>query len=530
MQKIISQFIFIIALFFSFTFEGMASPASSAFEYVKPNEYSHVTVSPNGKYAAFTRTITNKFCLDRFRTSIAKSQNCSENAKEYRSTQEVLIYDLLQNRVDQTIDIPVNVHVSWLKFGNDTRILISLSSFRTTGRMNRFSTTVAQDIILSASIGPDKDNYEPIELTALGGVGVASRSGSTIGVYLGAWLGSPEIYNIANDDPTYVIARTGGRFGQLKRVSIYEDVSRDIAKADKKTFHWLLDSKGKPKVRVACDRKDKCENIETFYLNENGDWALIYELKESKADGYITEVFYPFDIDETTGELLVVSRTGNEKRTSLKRFDPIRRQFTELVYSHPIYDIENLLFDSNSNKLVGGIIQSDKSEYFITEPELKTHYDALATQFDEDQNFWIVDNNVSGSRAMIYVSSPHSTGKYYIYDPKTKKAAFAIDQNSFLSKRLESDGQALKIAMRDGAAVDAYRYFPKNQNKGAPLIIMPHGGPHLRDYFVYDGWVQYFVSRGYQVLQVNFRGSSGYGVDHEVAGYGQSRKNLCCRI
>jgi len=379
--------------------------------------------------------------------------------------------------------------------------------------MNRFQQNFSTSTVLALSIGPDENNHPPIEIPALGGMGFSAQ------------YGIPDIYRGLSDDEDYIIAKSLGEFGSIKKISIYDETKLDdveeLTKLDKKSFHWVMDSKGIPKVRVACDQDWFCENIDTYYLGEDGKWTLIYEQKQSELDGYITDVFYPFEIDEATGNLWVIARSGNDERKVIKAFDPKSRKFTETIYEHPVNDVEGILFDSETNKSVGVSVFTNRLEFFVTEPTLKEHYDFLKTQFAPDESFRIIENNIKGERAMVYVTSPNSPGKYYIYDPKTKSVAFAMARSISLNKNLNGAAEALKVKMRDGTLVDVYRYFPKGQNKGAPLIVMPHGGPHVRDYFAYDNWVQFFVSRGYQVMQINFRGSSGYGVTHEVAGFGE---------
>ena len=75
---------------------------------------------------------------------------------------------------------------------------------------------------------------------------------------------------------------------------------------------------------------------------------------------------------------------------------------------------------------------------------------------------------------------------------------------------------------RDGMSIPAYLAVPLGGDaKHLPTVILPHGGPYLRDTGGFDYWVQFFVSRGYAVLQPNFRGSTGYGTAHLRAGYEQ---------
>lgn len=516
MRIFFSKIFLSICLVFSAYSYSFAAPLS-AYDFVRPTDFSNMTISPDGKYAAFSRTTTRKYCLDRFKTNIAKSQTCSEKNKKYKFTYGVVIYNLLENKVETTFDVHQNVHISWLKFANDRQLLISLSSARISGRMHRIAAHFIKEEVVSVTVGPDMIVSDGIRLSAMSN----QSKGNGDFVLTSSGFGSSQILSIPDNDKELIVVKKEGQYSTLKKASIYEDKSEDITKGDNKTRQWLLNSKSVPTVRVACAKKKKCDKIEVFHSKDGSNWDIIRTIEESETDGYITEVFHPFDIDEATGEILVVSRTDDDKRINVKAFDPESRSFTKTIYEHPVYDVDHILFDPKTNKSVGVVTYSDKPEFHITDPLLKSHYDILKTQLGADKNYWIVDNNIHGQRAMIYVSSPHKTGQYYIYDPATKTAAFAMDLNRTLAKAIRSDGQAIQVKARDGANIDVYRYYPEGQETGAPLIVMPHGGPHVRDYYSYDPWVQYFVSQGYQVMQVNFRGSSGYGVAHEVAGFGE---------
>ncbi|HEX8379211.1 MAG TPA: S9 family peptidase [Allosphingosinicella sp.] len=87
--------------------------------------------------------------------------------------------------------------------------------------------------------------------------------------------------------------------------------------------------------------------------------------------------------------------------------------------------------------------------------------------------------------------------------------------------------EAVRYAARDGLPVPAYLTLPVGRPaKGLPLIVMPHGGPFIRDSWVYEPWVQFLANRGYAVLQPNFRGSTGYGKAYVEAASGQFGRKM----
>ena len=493
-----------------------ATPAT--LDFVRPPDFSNMSVSPDGKYAAFTKSNTQKYCLDRFKTAIAKSQNCLEKYKVYRTKRDVIVIDLMENKAVEIIKVPADAHVSWIKFIDNSRLLISVSSVRTIGRLNFTERTLSNNSVLAVSIGGDKLKFESIEIPALSGTNIRFRSSNRASINLGSGIGAPAFLTLPDENEEFIVL-SGGRYGILKKVSAYSEKSKDLTINDQKTYHWLLDNNADPIVKLACYKKNNCDKIEVFMKNESRKWDLIYDIQEDSESGYKTEVFHPYEYDSDTGNLSVISRTNTDKNLSLKIFDPRKKQFIETIYEHETLDIDHLIYDFK-NDVIGVATFEERANLLYFDPALKQHYEHIKSQFDQDKNIWIIDNNISGERAMVFVSSHHSTGKYYIYNPKTGHLAFGMDQDTELAKSLDSRGEIIKIKMRDGYEIDAYRYFPKQKNN-SPLIVLPHGGPQVRDYFTYQSWVQFFVSRGYQVVQLNFRGSSGYGTEHELAGYGE---------
>jgi len=147
--------------------------------------------------------------------------------------------------------------------------------------------------------------------------------------------------------------------------------------------------------------------------------------------------------------------------------------------------------------------------------------DALNKYFKNEANVSLIGHNAAGTKSVVRVSSYNSPAVYYVYDFEQTSIEALVSTEPELSSAINSEAKIVQVTTRDGTPITAYHYFPKGQERGAPLIVMPHGGPHIRDVFDFDYWAQYLVARGYQVVQMNFRGSSGYGREFEEAGYGE---------
>jgi dipeptidyl aminopeptidase/acylaminoacyl peptidase len=112
--------------------------------------------------------------------------------------------------------------------------------------------------------------------------------------------------------------------------------------------------------------------------------------------------------------------------------------------------------------------------------------------------------------------------RYYLYDRKEGKLTLLLDAQPALAQYTLAPVKPLVIPARDGLSLPSYLTLPVGvEPKGLPLILYPHGGPWADDQWIFDAWVQLLANRGYAVLQVNFRGSTGYGKAHLNAGNGQ---------
>jgi dipeptidyl aminopeptidase/acylaminoacyl peptidase len=126
------------------------------------------------------------------------------------------------------------------------------------------------------------------------------------------------------------------------------------------------------------------------------------------------------------------------------------------------------------------------------------------------------------ARVLLFGEKVDDAGAYYIYETASKKLRLLGKRYPQLSSA-ESLGErrSIKYKARDGTQVPAYLTLPAGaEPKNLPLVLLVHGGPHARDYFTFDWWASFLASRGYAVLQPNFRGSTGYGYDWFNAGRG----------
>lgn len=188
---------------------------------------------------------------------------------------------------------------------------------------------------------------------------------------------------------------------------------------------------------------------------------------------------------------------------------------------HPVVDLGGTQYLSRAETPAAVVYENGKPETVFLAPEGE---DArvlrnIMAGFP-GQRVTITSVTSDGGRIVFLVSSDRNPGDFYLFDRKTNTAEFLMSRREWIKPEKMASMEPVDFPARDGVVLHGYITRPKVPTDIRPLVVMPHGGPHgVRDYWAWDPWVQFLASRGYTVLQVNFRGSGGYGRAHEEAGY-----------
>jgi dipeptidyl aminopeptidase/acylaminoacyl peptidase len=124
----------------------------------------------------------------------------------------------------------------------------------------------------------------------------------------------------------------------------------------------------------------------------------------------------------------------------------------------------------------------------------------------------------SGMRILFKRFSPKNPGTICLYDMQTKSIRTLWRERPDIDPSSMCETTAIRYTARDSSRIPAYLTLPNEGKAPWPLVVFPHGGPRMRAHYGFDGRVQFLASRGYAVLQPNFRGSRGYGKNFRNAG------------
>ena len=193
-------------------------------------------------------------------------------------------------------------------------------------------------------------------------------------------------------------------------------------------------------------------------------------------------------------------------------------KYSERLFGLAAVDVDSVLLGSKKNnrgKLLGFTYTSKYPTRYFLDGEEEAIYKAIEELFP-GKYISLVSRSEDDNAIVINTSSDKDPGSFYLLSNK-QKIEFIGERNPLIKPENLADVKYIKYTARDGRKIPAYVTVP--QGKGPfPAVVMPHGGPWSRDVVIYDEWSQLLANHGYIVIQPQFRGSTGFGLDHWKAG------------
>jgi acetyl esterase/lipase len=179
-------------------------------------------------------------------------------------------------------------------------------------------------------------------------------------------------------------------------------------------------------------------------------------------------------------------------------------------------------FNPKTRRIAGFTRHDDWFRYDCFDPLMAKLVEAVPQKLPVGCRWSFVDFADDPRKMIVYTESATDSGSYYFIDFSTGDVKFMAENYPDLPVEWLTEKKPIDYLAADGLKIHAYLTLPpKREAKNLPLIVLPHGGPEARDYIDFDWQAQALASRGYAVLQPNFRGSSDYGAAFTNAGHGQ---------
>jgi dipeptidyl aminopeptidase/acylaminoacyl peptidase len=212
-----------------------------------------------------------------------------------------------------------------------------------------------------------------------------------------------------------------------------------------------------------------------------------------------------------------------EGRRALFEFDLESRALGSLVEGDPEFDVAATEAFGSNEEVVGVRYMADRQRIRYFDDRVEAEYgqlrDTLARELQREVDVRPVSESVNGMKQVLRVSSDRQPPAYYFYDRSLRRIEPLFAEHPDVPAASLAPTTRVTIRARDGLALPAYLTLPVGvEPRALPAVALVHGGPWARDVIEWDPEVQLLANRGFAVLQVNYRGSSGFGKAFLEAG------------
>ncbi|WP_062060132.1 alpha/beta hydrolase family protein [Cellvibrio sp. OA-2007] len=318
------------------------------------------------------------------------------------------------------------------------------------------------------------------------------------------------------NDPEHILMQMPGvdigywREPIVYKVNIKTQKASVYHPAQKEVSDWITDQHHQVRLGHANDDKG-IQSTKVLDAN-SGNWRELWPYSI-----FSEERVEALGFDKDPNVLYI--RAYHQKRLAIFKVnlkDPDLKR--ELVLADPTYDVKGHLIYSPLNDAVIGVTSMEQGGTYFFDKELQTLQTKIDKAIPGNRNY-IYSITDDQQKFLVFSTSSTDSGTYYLGQTNPIKLEAVAYSYKKLVPEVLSKTEQIEYKARDGLKIEAYLTTPKNQPaKNLPTLLFPHGGPISRDNDAFDYWTQFFVNKGYAVLQMNFRGSDGQGIELRNAG------------
>jgi len=468
----------VTALFLSLTCINFAHAKPSLKDYGTLPEIQLITISPSSNLVAF-RKVTEEF--DR-----------------------ILVVSLVTRKPVTALDVsqikPNNIY-----FLNENQLVLVASKVtQIQGFRGKIDLSTA--FLLDVNSGSIRQLLTPGDVIYKGQSGLGRLLGiSPDGnfAYMPAFVGE-----VGDGDPSYSLLKVNLK--EKKSPSVY-------SKGTGSTEDFFLDAQGNV---LAQETYENRSNIHRIRARHNNEWKDIFKEVEVIRD----KSFVGLTPDFTS---LVMLNTNEETgRTAYYTMALSDGKITGPIFSRADADIETVI--TNFQRIVLGVRYSGlRPSYEFFDEQLNKRMKDIIASFPDD-SVYLTDFSPDWKHLVIYVEGPNSPNEYHLFSEGKPAAFLSSSRPKITMEDLHRIG-TVTFTSRDGLKIPTLLTIPKDKvetMKNLPAVIMPHGGPAGHDTIGFDWMAQALAEKGFLVIQPQFRGSNGFGLAHQKAGYGEWGKKM----
>lgn len=405
----------------------------------------------------------------------------------------LLIADLnLPNQRPRQIKVPDDLDLSWAQWAGDARVILS---FLVPGKYRQVDYVASRLLIYDVASG----RFDALP----------NQGGGVDG---------DDIIHIDPDGRFFLLSLQKSIFDYpaIWRVDLHTLQMTEVVKAQDGVWTWYADPQGVVRAGLGTSERR---------------WWLLY--RSTEADRFrkvVKGTMSNKDDDDTNVDQLIPIAGKDEGyaianrqtgRYAIYKYDFATDTIGDEVFSHPEVDVDDFTYSAVTGEIGSVRYTDDRDRIHWFDPAMKAVQAKIDRTFPKTINR-VVSLSRDEKKMVVWTGGADDPGSYYVYDVTKRTMDGLARPYAELDGKAMSAVQSVSYTARDGLSIPAYLTIPRGREaKQLPLIVMPHGGPFVRDEWSYDPWVQFLADRGYAVLQPNYRGSTGYGRAFVSAGEGQ---------
>jgi dipeptidyl aminopeptidase/acylaminoacyl peptidase len=312
-----------------------------------------------------------------------------------------------------------------------------------------------------------------------------------------------DVVDMLEDDDAHLILSHNRRdesVFDVFRIDIATGAETMLAQNPGNVTTWHTDHDGKLRAAGTSDGV----NTSLLYREREGqDFTPILTTSFKEA---VQPLFFTFD----NRKLYVASNRGRDK-AAIFEFDPATAREGALLVESPEADVEALFYSRKRKVLTSARWVTSKVQRKFFDAHTEAMYRDIEARLP-GYEVTLTSSNKDEDKFIVAAMSDRTPGKRYLYDSNARTLELLADIAPWLPEAQLSPMQPIVFEARDGLAIHGYLTLPQGREpRNLPVVVNVHGGPWARDVWGFNPEVQFLANRGYAVLQVNFRGSTGYG-------------------
>lgn len=468
----------VLILFLAASFLSVAAAEPTIEDYGALPEIQKMAISPNGQLVAYRNVSSDR--------------------------DVIVVVSLEKAATVAAIDVSLIKPRDIFFVNNEQVVLRAAEHRRVRGFKGRFdvSTLFSLDIEsgkIKQLLVPGDGVVYPGQ-TGLGQVVGASPDGKYL--FMPAYYGNPQLVMGEYAAPVY----------SLLRVPIGQGKPRRVKSGSSATIDYFVDDSGEPIVMEEFDESGNRHSV--FALQQEG-WQEIYRHEGQFRDrGFV-------GLTPDRKHLVVLDTSDETGRTAYSTLSLTTGDFSEPLYDRDDADIVGVVVDTQ--RVVHGLQYSGLTPtYKFFDETIDQRVKAIQAVFP-GHSVGIVDHSPDWKRILVLMEGSQSSGEYYLFSEGAEPEYIGAQRPNIEPSDVNPIG-TVTFSARDGLRIPTVITIPAesiSDLKNLPAVIMPHGGPASYDEVGFDYRAQALASKGYLVIMPQFRGSSGLGIVHKTAGYGE---------